>query len=352
MTDSNDISQHLVEQVKNAYDNQSAIKITAGNSKAFYGNAVSGETLDTTPHTGIIEYRPSELVITARSGTRLAEIEKTLADNDQTFAFEPLQHSDNTTIGGVIACGLSGPARGFGFSARDAVLGTTIINGKGESLKFGGQVMKNVAGYDASRLMVAAQGTLGVLLDISIKVKPRSESEITLAFEKSFAGAHDDLNNWIMQGLPVTASCFLDGQLLVRLSSTEGSTQKSQQLIGGEKRDNTVWSQLKQQTHPFFQQQSLWRVSVPATSALFADDCPQLIEWGGALRWINSQQDMFTLAAEHGGHATRYNLNAETFTNDLFQPLQPQMLALQCRVKQSFDPENILNPGRLYRDLK
>lgn len=353
MTVSNDISQQLVEQIQQASQQKKSLKICAGNSKLFYGNAVEGETLDVTPHTGIIEYRPSELVITARSGTKLSNIEDELEANGQIFAFEPLQHSVNTTLGGVIACGLAGPRRGYSFSVRDAVLGSRIINGKGEQLKFGGQVMKNVAGYDASRLMVGAQGTLGVLLDISIKVKPKAESNITLAFEKSFNDAHDALNHWVMLGLPVRASCYLDGQLYVRICSTHSSVEKSRQIMGGELQDLSLWSQLKQQTHPFFNDSNnLWRISVPPTTPLFAENVDQLIEWNGALRWMKHDDDMFDIAAQYGGHATRYQPGETISSDDIFQPLAPHMLALQCRVKQSFDPDNILNPGRLYRDLK
>lgn len=351
MTESNDISPDLVEQVKTAFNSKTALRISAGNSKLFYGNAVTGDAIDITPHVGIIDYRPSELVITARSGTHLSTIENELAANGQMFTFEPLQHSEDTTLGGIIACGLSGPGRGFSFAARDAVLGTTIINGKGELLRFGGQVMKNVAGYDASRLMVGAQGTLGMLLDISIKVKPRAESDITLAFEKTFETAHVDLNSWVMQGLPISSSCYQEGQLQVRLSSTNSNTRKAQELMGGEVRDNSLWSQLRKQSHPFFSvNKNLWRLSVPPSTPLFASDMPQLIEWNGALRWINSDKDMFSLAEQHGGHATRYQPGVTSLEN-IFQPLAAPVLNLHRRIKHSFDPENILNPGRLYREL-
>ena len=347
----NDLSAGLAEQVKQAYDEKSPLVITASGSKSFYGNAVKGSAIDVSQHSGIIEYHPSELVITARSGTPLCYVEKELADNGQMFAFEPLQHSANTTLGGVIACGLSGPRRGFSFAVRDAVLGTTIINGKGELLKFGGQVMKNVAGYDASRLMVGAQGTLGVLLDISIKVKPLSESDITLSYDKPFETAHEDINNWVMQGHPIRSSCYHEGRLHVRLSSTASSTSKSRQVMGGEEQDNSLWSDLKQQSHPFFSNNSnLWRLSVPPSTPLFCTDKPQMVEWGGALRWIDNDNEMFSIAKQYGGHATMYRPGHSSLEN-IFQPLPGSLLDIHRRIKHSFDPENILNPGRLYREL-
>ena len=220
MTTAADISTALADQVQSAFSSRQALRIKAGNSKVFYGNVVEGEVLDTSAHSGIIEYQPSELVITARSGTPLSEIETALAEHKQMLAFEPPIHTEQATFGGAIATGLSGPRRAFSGAARDFVLGTTVINGKGEILKFGGQVMKNVAGYDASRLMTGAQGTLGVLLDISVKVLPIAEKEITLVFELDQQTAHDKLRQWMLQGHAVSASCFIDNILSVRLSST------------------------------------------------------------------------------------------------------------------------------------
>ena len=339
-----------------AYNNKSALHIIAGNSKAFYGRKVDGEEISVAEHSGIIEYRASELVLTARSGTKISEIEKALAENNQMLAYEPPAHNPASTLGGSIACGLSGPRRPFVGAARDFVLGASIINGKGERLKFGGQVMKNVAGYDVSRLMVGAQGTLGVLLDISIKVLPKPESELTLGFEKNFDEAHKNLRDWILQGHPITASCYYDDQLFIRLSSTENSTKKAHENIGGDELTNDFWNLLRHQTHNFFSQhKNIWRISVPAASHAIATEHPQLTEWNGALRWIASDDELFTLAKDVGGHASRYQINTES-SNDksgenIFQPLPSAMLALQQRIKKSFDPENILNPGRLYPEL-
>jgi len=227
-----DSTEKLCAQVSHAFHAGKPLRITAGKSKSFYGRKVAGEEILVAGHSGIIEYRASELVLTARSGTRLSEIEDALAENQQMLAYEPPIHDPHSTLGGSIACGLSGPRRPYAGAARDFVLGTTIINGKGERLKFGGQVMKNVAGYDASRLMTGAQGTLGVLLDISIKVLPRPGREITLCFEQDFEHAHSHLRQWILQGHPITASCYIDDQLFVRLSSTVNGVKSAHATMG------------------------------------------------------------------------------------------------------------------------
>ena len=347
----NDSTTALCEQVSHAFNTRQSLRITAGNSKSFYGRKVEGEEISVAGHTGIIEYRASELVLTARSGTKLSEIESTLAENRQMLAYEPPVHGLHSTLGGSIACGLSGPRRPYAGAARDFVLGTTIINGKGELLKFGGQVMKNVAGYDASRLMTGAQGTLGVLLNISIKVLPAPESEITLCFEQGFEAAHDNLRKWILQGHPITASCYLADHLFIRLSSTVNGAKSAHAAIGGNLQSNELWNALRHQTLDFFQQhKDLWRVSVPPSARTIASRQAQLTEWNGALRWIVSDEELFTEARDAGGHAIHYRLHGKPGGN-IFQPLSPAMLALHQRLKKSFDPENILNPGRLYPGL-
>jgi glycolate oxidase FAD binding subunit len=359
----NDLSDNLVEQITQAYGEKTPLVITSGGSKSFYGNVVEGTALDVKQHSGIIEYRPSELVITARSGTKLSDIENELSINNQMLAFEPPSHTSSSTLGGSIACGLSGPRRPFAGAARDFVLGTTIINGNGQLLKFGGQVMKNVAGYDASRLMAGAQGTLGVLLDISVKVLPKPESELTLSFDKPFDKAHKILRSWIISGQPISASCYYEKRLFIRLSSTANSIKHSHQTIGGDiQSDNNsgeLWKQLQHQNHKFFKHNGedpghVWRVSVPPATPAIATEYPQLTEWNGALRWISSNENMFELAKKYNGHATRYTLNATYDDNQdkkIFQELTSPMLALHQRIKKSFDPGNILNPGRLYKEL-
>ena len=349
MSNSNDQSQLLCDQVKAACENRTPLAISAGNSKKFYGRNVEGEPLSLAGHQGILSYEASELVLTARSGTRISEIETMLDQHHQQLAFEPPCHSNEATIGGAIACGLSGPARAFRGAARDFILGATIINGKGEMLEFGGQVMKNVAGYDVSRLMAGAQGTLGVIAEVSLKVLPKAETETTLAFEFDAEHGHRMLRRWLQDGHPVSASNHYQGILSVRLSSTENSVRQAHSKMGGEIGGNQIWQQLRHQSHLCFQQDNLWRLSVPPSTTIH-DDENQLIEWGGALRWKVSNNELFEKATRLHGHATRYNLKAGS-SDKVFQPLQPGMLAIHQRIKNALDPHNILNPGRLYQEL-
>ncbi len=352
----NDISQNLIEQVNNALKNKSPLMITGGDSKAFYGKRVEAEVISLAEHTGIIEYQPSELVVTVRSGTLLSELEAELNANNQMLAFEPPQHNENTTIGGVVACGLSGPRRVACGAARDFVLGTTIVNGKAEKLRFGGQVMKNVAGYDASRLMVGAQGTLGVLLDISLKVLPVNETEVSLKIKNNASETGGKIQQWLRQGLPISASCFLKDTLYIRLSSTHSAVKQSIEVIkhdfSSEEIDNDFWLPIKNQNHEFFSRTGqLWRCSHQATSELYENTEDQLLEWNGALRWIHSDKNLHAIAEQYGGHAQRYPLTGSSKQSDIFHPLSPGLLKIHQRLKQAFDPENILNPGRLYSNL-
>ena len=356
----NDMANSLREQVADAVAQKTPLLIVAGSSKTFYGNTVSANTLNVNEHQGIIEYQPSELVATVRSGTLLSELEAELKANNQMLAFEPPRHNKHSTIGGVIACGMSGPRRASYGSARDFVLGTTIINGKAEILHFGGQVMKNVAGYDASRLMVGAQGTLGVLLDISIKVLPISKTEVTLKLPIERDKAINAIRQWLKQGLPVSASCFYKNNLYLRLSSTHSAVRQSLNTIKNshdtEEINNNFWLEIKNQTHVFFTDtENLWRCSHQNNTEFYGNTEEQLIEWNGSLRWICSNEELHTKAAQLGGHAMRYPLNNKNSKNDnckgdIFQPLEPGLHKIHQRLKQSFDPDHILNPGRLYTE--
>ena len=235
-----DISQDILARVTAARSTNTKLNICAGHSKSFYGRPSSGEQLDISGHTGVINYEPTELAITARAGTGLKEIEAVLDSENQMLAFEPPAFGKTASIGGTVACGFSGPRRAYAGSARDFILGSSIINGKAEQIHFGGEVMKNVAGYDISRLMCGAMGTLGVLLDVSIKVLPRPELEITLAFEMSAADALNRVHQLARQSLPISATCFDDERLYVRLSGTEGTISAARQLLGGDETDADV----------------------------------------------------------------------------------------------------------------
>ncbi len=362
----NDFSETLNEQVACAFANKTPLIIAGGNSKAFYGNHVEGDVISTAKHTGIIEYQPSELIVTVRSGTLLSELEAELKANKQMLAFEPPQHTSSSTIGGAIACGLSGPRRIACGSARDFVLGTTIINGKAEQLRFGGQVMKNVAGYDASRLMVGAQGTLGILLDLSLKVLPMSEAEVTLQLKTELDTSIKHIQQWLKQGLPISASCYVNNSLTLRLSSTPTAVNTSastiNKLFETEEITNDFWLGIKNQSHDFFaeknlaEDQQLWRCSHQSDTVFYGNNNnthinDQLIEWNGALRWIKSHRSLYDEAEKNNGHATLYPVNKEHIDTDIFQPLQPGLMKIHQRMKKAFDPENILNPGRLYTSI-
>ena len=356
----NDLSDSLRDQVATALADKTPLCIKAGGSKTFYGNKAEAQSIDITGHQGITEYQPSELVVTVRSGTLLSELEAELKANKQMLAFEPPQHTANTTIGGAIACGLSGPRRMACGSARDFVLGSTIINGRAEQLRFGGQVMKNVAGYDASRLMVGAQGTLGLLLDISLKVLPISEAEKTLQLKTELNTVVKHIQQWLKQGLPISASCYTNNILSLRLSSTSSAVSSSvnsiKKLLECEEITNDFWLGIKNQNHDFFSastlnnDQQLWRCS-HQTNTPFYDDGDQLIEWHGALRWVKCNEALYSVAESHSGHACLYPINQKNAHNDIFQPLASPLMKIQQRMKQAFDPENILNAGRLYSDI-
>ena len=354
-----DQSKTLQAQIQTAYENKTPCRIEGANSKHFLGNESKGETVSTKNHSGVISYDASELVMTVRSGTRLQEINQVLADNNQSLPFEPPAFSDGATIGGTIACNLSGPARAYTGAARDFVLGARIINGKGEDCRFGGQVMKNVAGYDASRLMAGAYGTLGLILDVSLKVLPVAQTETTIKIEQSADTAIGTINQLSAKNLPISASCYFDQHLYIRLNSSEQNTlsvSKSicQQTGGTEISDSkTFWLTIREQQHAFFKtEKSIARLSLPPTSEHINFDGEQLIEWGGALRWLKSDLNITDLrekVSALGGHVTAYkNFPA---TTEFFQPLDANLKTLHQRLKQGFDPAGILNPGRLYKDL-
>jgi glycolate dehydrogenase FAD-binding subunit len=350
----NDISQQLQQQIAQAYSANSPLSICAGGSKDFYGRKIQGDNIDVTRHSGIISYEPTELVITARAGTPLSEIENTLDEKGQMLGFEPPHFSDSATLGGTIACNLSGPRRPYCGAARDYVLGSNIINGKAEKLHFGGEVMKNVAGYDVSRLMCGSMGTLGLLLDVSLKVIPKPEAESTVALECDVQTAIDKMHQWMQQSLPLSASSYVDGKLYVRLASNEASIKAAHQTMGGELFKNIeYWHQLKEQQHPFFDTElPIWRLSLASNAAPLNLQGDTLYDWGGALRWLRSNEsaDKIRHAVEAlGGHATLFKNNVNQL--DPFHELSPGIHTMHRQLRLAFDPANILNPGRMYADI-
>lgn len=343
----------LVDQVRQARQDRRPLSIHGGDTKRFYGRACDGAALDTTPLSGIVSYEPSELVITARCGTPLQEIEQTLHERNQCLAFEPPHFGPASTVGGMVAAGLSGPARATRGAVRDHVLGTVMLDSNGNVLRFGGQVIKNVAGYDLSRLLCGSLGTLGVILEVSLRVAPMAAATETLCFELPAADAVDHVNRWIGQALPVDASAWHSGRLSLRLRGARAAVNDAIPRLGGERlapdRADAYWRSLRDQTHAWFTDDArpLWRLSLPATSPTLAETASQLIEWHGAQRWLHSDlpvQEVFHLAAQAGGHATRFRGDAEP----VFAPLDAGIARLHHAIKQQFDPLGIFNPGRMY----
>ncbi len=331
------------------------LNITGANSKAFYGGDIQGTPLVVTGHRGVVNYEPKELVLSARAGTPLREIEAVLAERKQMLAFEPPHFGSEATLGGTIACGMSGPRRPYAGSARDFVLGVRIINGRGEILRFGGEVMKNVAGYDVSRLMCGSLGTLGILLDISLKVLPMPETEITLVQERSADDAIRVTNRWAGRPLPITATCYDGLNLHIRLSGVPEAVAAGKHVVGGSEapQQNRFWLDIREQQHAFFSsEQPLWRLSLPPQTAPFEFPGKQLIDWGGAQRWLLSEapKELIRKATElHGGHAMQFRNSGNR--KDVFHPLAPPLKTLHQQLKRAFDPKAIFNPGRLYPDF-
>ena len=350
-----DKSQAIQAQVEEARSGKIKLNIRAGNSKSFFGRESTGGLLDVSGHAGIINYEPTELVVTARAGTTLKEIETVLDSENQMLGFEPPAFGKDASIGGTIACGFSGPRRAFAGSARDFILGSTIINGKAEYIHFGGEVMKNVAGYDVSRLMCGAMGTLGVLMDLSLKVLPKPESELTLVFEMETEDALLKVHQLARQSLPISATCFDDEMLHIRLSGTEGAIRAACGQLGGDKvpAGESFWQRLKEHELDFFQQKkNIWRISLASNSPLLNLAGQQLYEWNGALRWLASDEEEYTIRQEvtrHGGHAICFRQHRKS--EQVFHPLESGLLKVHRELKRAFDPEAILNPGRMYAEI-
>jgi glycolate oxidase FAD binding subunit len=347
------VEDDLGSQIEAVASAGGQVRIVGNDSKAFYGRAVDAVPLEVGLHRGVIDYDPAELVITLRSGCRLAEIIELLRENRQMFAFEPPDFDGQATVGGMIASGLAGPRRAYAGAVRDFVLGVKMIDGRGDLQRFGGRVIKNVAGFDVARLMVGAQGTLGVLLEVSLRVVPIPETEVTLAFEHADADTHI---HWVNQlagrPLPISASMWCGGVSRIRLSGSAQGVGQAANELGGDTVDDG-WDELTGQQHEFFAgDDPLTRISLPPTASDLGIDAPQLIEWGGAQRWYRGAVDVAVLRGQieaRGGNLCAYRHHADEVP--VFHPLPQAMLKLQRGIKSSFDPAGIFNPGRIYPEL-
>ncbi len=355
---------HLVEQIKAARADRRALCIRGGGTKDFYGEAPVGDKLDTRNLAGISSYEPSELVVTARAGTPLRELEAELAKQGQHLAFEPPHFGAASTVGGMVAAGLAGPARAAVGNVRDFVLGATMVNGRGEVLTFGGQVMKNVAGYDVSRVLAGSMGILGVLAEVSLKVLPLPRATATLRFEGEQVKALPMLHHVAASAMPLNASAWCNGTLLIRLSGAQAAVAAATKTLGGEALAAApaaaFWDGMRHQRDAYFVSAgeavaagaTLWRLSLPATTEPLKLDGATLLEWGGALRWLVSRAPQASVrhaVQALGGHATVYH--ARSRASDVFTPLGEPLLRIHRQLKLAFDPDRVLNPGRLYADL-
>jgi glycolate oxidase FAD binding subunit len=377
-----DVIDQLAATIRDAAGKKRPLCVRGGGTKDFYGGEARGDILDVTSCSGIVEYEPTELVITARAGTPLAEIESALHEHGQMLAFEPphfgyvpsplppvppgvdegnvvpaAPEKRIATLGGCVAAGLSGPRRAYAGAARDFVLGVRLLDGKGDDLRFGGQVMKNVAGYDVSRLMAGALGTLGVLLEASLKVLPAPAMEATVRLACAEEEAIALMNEWAGKPLPVTATVFLGNDLSVRLSGARTAVEAAIRKIGGTNVDpaqaERFWVDIREQIAPYFADGlPLWRLAVKSATPRLDLPGKQLIEWGGALRWLRSDADaagVRAAAKAAGGHATLFRGGDKS--GGVFQPLSEGLMKIHRRLKATFDPAGILNPGRMYPDF-
>lgn len=345
------------------------LQITGHGSKDFYGMPVAkdADALSTLGHCGITDYDPTELVVVVKCGTPIQELEQTLLASRQMLAFEPPRFGGRGTVGGMMAAGLSGPRRAAAGAAKDFVLGMTVLNSQAQLLRYGGTVMKNVAGYDLSRLHTGALGTLGLMVDVSIKVLPMPPAEATIVFDVDAPGAIEWVNAWGGQPLPISATSWHQGRLMVRLSGAVAAVRSAKEKLGGEvvadKDAEAFWNRLRDHDEAFFTvsdsapEECLWRLSLPSVAPHISDiEGSQWMEWGGALRWLKSSasaQSIRALASRHGGHATLFRAPKpeSRVQAGVFTELPAAVMRLHERLKHELDAQNIFNPGRMYAGL-
>jgi glycolate oxidase FAD binding subunit len=354
-----DLTTRLQQAVCDAAARKQPLRLHGGDSKAFYGNPVDGVALDLREHNGVIGYEPTELVLTARGGTPLRELEAALTQHGQHLSCEPPYFGGEPTLGGMVASGLAGPNRPWGGAVRDQVLGVKLLDGQGRVLNFGGQVMKNVAGYDVARLMSGAHGTLGILLEISLKVLPRPAKTRTVVLELSREKAHKRMRELARRPIPLAGVTYLDGRLFLRLSGAHASVNAWRERLGGERlaEHSTFWQRLRDLQLDFFShERTLWRLSLPGNAPRLTCEHQAILDWAGAQRWVYSDtpaQDIHAQAAAVGGHAEAFRRPDDTSPGNaaaLQAPLPPLMQQLHRGLKQRFDPHGLFNPGRLFSE--
>lgn len=348
-----DRSDDFLQAVQCARDQGHSLYIRGSNSKRhLVGRDCDATELDLSQHSGILDYQPGELYLCARAGTPLADIASTLAEQDQELTFEPPLFDGRGTLGGTLASNLSGPARPWGGSIRDAAIGVQLINGQGQCLNYGGKVVKNVAGYDVTRLQAGALGTLGILTEITLKVLPRPEHSLTLVFEQAAEDAVATMNRLCGEPKPLNGACWYDGHLYLRLAGAASAVNHTARQWGGEPRagDDSVWQDLREMTLPFFQgEEPLWRFSVKSTARIPDSFGPQLIDWCGAQRWVRGEQDVDALQAEAARAGSHVSLFRGGDRSGEVRPALSRLeQQLQQRIKSAFDPDGLFNPGRLY----
>lgn len=351
-----DIAAALCDQVRQANGSKRPLRIAGGGTKAFYGRqqvAPDSETLSLTEHCGITHYDPVELVVSVRTGTRLRDLEAALDAEGQYLSCEPPHFGPDATVGGMVATGLSGPRRPWAGSVRDCILGTRVISADGKQQRFGGEVMKNVAGYDLSRLMAGAQGTLGVLTEVSFKVLPKPSASASLRLEMSLEEALQRLPQWGRTPMPISAAAYHDGALHLRLEGGKSSVPTTVSSLGGDSLNPEFWDDLREQRLGFFDPadpRPLWRISLPNNCAPLVVEGDTLYDWGGAQRWLRTAVDGPTLrelSGRLGGHATCYTPG----TCEPFTPLSTPLARYHRQLKEKLDPNGIFNPGRIYPEF-
>jgi glycolate dehydrogenase FAD-binding subunit len=353
----NDVLAAWRDRIREAASARTPLRLVGGGTKDFYGYELVGERFDTVAYAGIVDYDPTEMVITARCGTPLADVERALAEAGQMLGFEPPRFGGEATLGGCIAAGLAGPRRPYAGAVRDLLLGVRLLDGRGEDLSFGGRVMKNVAGFDVSRALAGSLGTLGIIAEASLKCLPLPKVEASRAFELPADAAIRRMNEWGGRPLPLSATCYCEGRLYARLSGAEKAVAAAVQAVGGTPLDDAgaFWDSLREQRHAFFSgDAALWRLSVRTTAPFTDLGGAQLIEWGGGLRWLKTNgeskpETLRTWTREQSGHATLFR-GADKSSGAFQRPSAP-IMAIQRELKAAFDPAGIFNCRRMYPDF-